>query len=90
MVGLLNLAHQTDSILQHLGVDRRVYQEGTRIARSPATGETIGKAIDDAALAFKTWRLVPAPRRGELVRLLGEELRAAKEELGCLVMIEAG
>ena len=84
-----------------LGVDRRVYQEGTRIARSPATGETIakvqgadtaaiGKAIDDAALAFKTWRLVPAPRRGELVRLLGEELRAAKEDLGRLVMIEAG
>jgi len=90
----------TDSILQHLGVDRRVYREGTRIARSPATGETIanvhgadtaaiGNAIDDAAQAFKTWRLAPAPRRGELVRLLGEELRAAKEELG-LVMIEAG
>src|SRR5262245_24196834 len=36
------------------------------------------------------WRLVPAPRRGELVRLLGEELRAAKDELGRLVMIEAG
>ncbi|RWP30396.1 aldehyde dehydrogenase family protein [Mesorhizobium sp.] len=32
--------------------------------------------------AFKTWRLVPALRRGELVRLLGEELRAAKEDLG--------
>lgn len=96
-----NLAQETDSILQHLGVDRRVYQEGTRIVRSPTTGETvanvqgvdttaIGDAIDEAAQAFKTWRLVPAPRRGELVRLLGEELRAAKEELGRLVMIEAG
>jgi aldehyde dehydrogenase (NAD+) len=40
--------------------------------------------------AFKAWRTVPAPRRGELVRLLGEELRAAKAELGALVTLEAG
>jgi aldehyde dehydrogenase (NAD+) len=40
--------------------------------------------------AFKVWREVPAPRRGELVRLLGEELRAAKEALGALVTLEAG
>src|SRR5262245_40443102 len=50
----------------------------------------IGKVIDNAVHAFMRWRLVPAPRRGELVRLLGEELRAAKDELGRLVMIEAG
>src|SRR5262245_33157588 len=78
-----------------------MYQEGTRIVRSPTTGEmiakvqdadtvAIGNAIDNAMRAFKTWRLVPAPHRGELVRLLGEELRAAKDELGRLVMIEAG
>src|SRR5262249_48040843 len=42
------------------------------------------------AQAFRSWRLVPAPRRGELVRLLGAELRAAKDELGRLVTIEAG
>ena len=69
--------------------------------RSPITGGTIanvrdanaaaiGNVIDNAVHAFKTWRLVPAPRRGELVRLLAEELRAAKDELGRLVMIEAG
>ncbi len=46
----------------------------------------IGKAHD----AFKEWRNVPAPRRGELVRLLGEELRAAKDDLGLLVTLEAG
>jgi aldehyde dehydrogenase (NAD+) len=40
--------------------------------------------------AFKVWREVPAPRRGELVRLLGEELRAAKDALGALVTLEAG
>lgn len=48
------------------------------------------QAIEAAHEAFKTWRLVPAPKRGELVRLLGEELRAAKEDLGRLVSIEAG
>ena len=40
--------------------------------------------------AFLEWRTVPAPRRGELVRLLGEELRAAKEPLARLVTLEAG
>ena len=69
--------------------------------RSPITGGTIanvqdanaaaiGNVIDNAVHAFKTWRLVPSPRRGELVRLLAKELRAAKDELGRLVMIEAG
>jgi aldehyde dehydrogenase (NAD+) len=39
---------------------------------------------------FKEWRCVPAPVRGELVRLLGEELRASKEDLGALVTLECG
>ena len=47
-------------------------------------------AIGRAHAAFLKWRIVPAPRRGELVRLLGEELRAAKAELGRLVTIEVG
>ena len=47
-------------------------------------------AIARAANAFRIWRNVPAPRRGEFVRLLGEELRAAKTELARLVTIEAG
>src|SRR5207248_287964 len=46
----------------------------------------IAKSVD----AFRTWREVPAPRRGELVRLLGEELRANKEQLGTLVSLETG
>lgn len=48
------------------------------------------KIIARAQTAFKVWRDVPAPRRGELVRLLGEELRLAKAELGALVTLEAG
>ena len=47
-------------------------------------------AVGRAHAGFLKWRSVPAPRRGELVRLLGEELRAAKAELGRLVTIEVG
>ena len=68
---------------------------------SPITGETVATlaahdaaaaetAIARADAAFRAWRIVPAPRRGELVRLFAEELRAAKEELGRMVSIEAG
>ena len=45
---------------------------------------TTAAAIDRAEAAFRAWRLVPAPRRGELVRLLGEELRSHKDALGRL------
>ena len=48
------------------------------------------KQIARAKSAFKSWRSVPAPRRGELVRLLGEELRREKENLGRLVTLECG
>src|SRR3546814_5269635 len=43
-----------------------------------------------AQAAFLAWRNVPAPRRGELIRLLGDELRANKQALGRVVSIEAG
>ncbi|HEY3937965.1 MAG TPA: aldehyde dehydrogenase family protein, partial [Bryobacteraceae bacterium] len=46
--------------------------------------------IEAAHDAFLEWRAVPAPKRGELVRLFGEELRAAKTALGMLVTLEAG
>ncbi len=97
----LHLASETDAILQRLGVARHLYQDGPRVVRSPLTGEPIAgvrdadaaaaeRAVDAAVSAFRTWRLVPAPRRGEFVRLLGAELRAAKDDLGRLVTIEAG
>jgi aldehyde dehydrogenase (NAD+) len=98
---LPHLADETDAILQRFGVARPLYQDGERIVRSPLTGEPIAhvrdatpaginQAIETANRAFQTWRSVPAPRRGELVRLLGAELRAAKDQLGRLVTIEAG
>ena len=75
--------------------------EGDHAVRSPISGEVIARvkrtdaaeakaAIGRAVEAFRAWRLVPAPVRGELIRLLGNELRAEKEGLGRLVTIETG
>jgi len=54
------------------------------------TPNDIDEVAKNAQAAFLEWRAVPAPARGELVRLLGEELRAAKNDLGKLVTIECG
>ena len=65
--------------------------DGALLARVVETApEAMPAVIDRAQAAFRVWRQVPAPRRGELVRLLGEELRAAKAELGALVTLEVG
>jgi len=65
--------------------------DGTRIAALRSHGiADVDRAVAEAAAAFAVWRSVPAPRRGELVRLLGEELRAAKADLGALVTLESG
>ncbi len=50
----------------------------------------VDRRIDAAVDAFTAWRSVPPPRRGELIRLFGEELRAAKQSLGTLVTLESG
>jgi aldehyde dehydrogenase (NAD+) len=65
--------------------------DGSEIAMVPMHSTTDAKAmIANSVIAFKAWRKVPAPRRGELVRLLGEELRREKENLGRLVSLECG
>ena len=90
-----------EQLLNQLGVDQDVYQNGTLTVKTPIDGHVIGQVIEhdleqaeqqiqQAQAAFKTWRKIPAPRRGELVRLLGEVLRENKEELGALVSWEAG
>ena len=95
------MSSEVDQLLQRLGVPRTAYTGGTLTVRSPISGDIIGQlpetspeqataAIDRAQAAFQVWRDVPAPRRGELVRLLGEELRAAKADLGLLVTLEVG
>ncbi len=96
-----DVVHETAEVLGRLGVSEGLWTDGLRAVASPITGEVIAqvhdstpaditRAIDAAKAAFLKWRAVPAPRRGELVRLLGEELRAAKTDLGALVTLEAG
>jgi aldehyde dehydrogenase (NAD+) len=68
---------------------------------NPTTGELLGRVrsataadyervIVSARKAFEQWRMVPAPKRGEAVRLIGEELRVHKSALGSLVTLETG
>ena len=97
----MTLAARVTSILQNFGVAADRIESAGRAVHSPLTGAVIGHVADatatevDVAIAaaeqaFNAWREVPAPRRGELVRLIGAELRAAKSDLGSLVTIEAG
>lgn len=88
-------------VLEAAGITAKELTGGTLPVRSPIDGSLLGhiaetsaeetaQIIERAKGAFGQWRRVPAPRRGELVRLLGEELRAAKAELGAVVTLEAG
>jgi L-aminoadipate-semialdehyde dehydrogenase len=88
-------------LLERLGVERESVTDGDLVVRTPITGDELGRvsrsdaAATDAAVAravdaFATWRDVPGPQRGELVRLLGDELRREKETLGALVTLEVG
>lgn len=97
----MTIAKETAGLLAKLGVAEGALTGGDLIVRSPVTGEQIAAlktispadattTIDNAYKAFLAWRQVPAPKRGELVRLLGEELRTHKTELGRLVSIEVG
>lgn len=71
------------------------------VSLNPATGAPIAtviqankddfdKVVADAKVAFESWRLMPAPRRGEIIRQLGDALRAKKDTLGALVALEMG
>jgi aldehyde dehydrogenase (NAD+) len=92
---------EVHEILTRLGVASESYTGGSLAAKTPLTGTIVAQlptvdaaaandAIATAHKAFLEWRTVPAPKRGELVRLLGEELRAALPDLGRLVTIESG
>jgi len=96
-----SLKQEAADLLTQLGVPKSAYTNGSLIVRTPITGEELARlpttspeaaanAITAAHKAFESWRTVPAPKRGELVRLLGEELRANVDTLGRLVTLEAG
>ncbi len=88
---ILSAAGLSDDVLAGGDLDVRTPIDGSLLA-SVATVDAsdVDAAVRRASAAFRTWRDVPAPRRGELVRLLGEELRAAKDDLGALVSLECG
>ncbi|HEX3424347.1 MAG TPA: aldehyde dehydrogenase family protein [Sphingomicrobium sp.] len=81
-------------VLELFGIDHA----GGLVSHSPIDGSVIGRVTvgdpDQAAAraseAFEGWRTVPAPRRGELVRLLGNEIREAKPILAKMITLETG
>ena len=88
-------------ILSRLGVDENIIQGGELVVHSPIDGAVLGQikvcsseevesAISEAQAAFHEWKTVPAPKRGELIRVLGNKLREHKETLGELVTLESG
>jgi len=87
-------AHDAGQLLELFGVA----QAGGLVSHSPIDGTAIGRvtvgdperACAAAAEAFEQWRSVPAPLRGELVRLLGTELREAKAVLAKMITLETG
>ena len=90
-----------NQILTSLGLDPAILVGGDLEVYSPIDGSLIGSVQKDtaegldkkialAAEAFKIWREVPAPQRGELVRRYGEALRRHKDALGALVTLENG
>jgi aldehyde dehydrogenase (NAD+) len=99
--GSEDIAASAQSLLAELGVPRSAFEAGPLQAHSPITGEAIARVIPAgrseidltigaAHAAYLVWRDVPPPKRGELVRLFGNELRANKAALGRLVTIESG
>ncbi len=97
----LPTAQHARAMLTTLGVPEAAFAGGSLLARSPIDGATTGEvheasteqmqqAVGRARSAFLVWRQVPAPRRGELVRLFSDELRAHKATLAALVTLEAG
>ncbi len=91
-----NAGAQCGHVWQSDLIDRKILE-----SMNPATGEVIGsvalaneadveKVMTMSQQAFLAWRNVPAPKRGELVRQMGEALREQKDALGTLVSLEMG
>ena len=90
-----------NKLFQALGIDGVTQADGALAVHSPTDGGEIARLATHSAVdveaqalravsAFDAWRQVPAPRRGELIRLFAEELRAHKDDLGALVTVECG
>ncbi len=88
-------------IIRSMDMEPADFSQGNMDVFSPIDGKKMGSVREDtvpdlkakigaSVEAFKRWRMIPAPRRGELIRLLGEELRKNKDALSALVTAECG
>jgi aldehyde dehydrogenase (NAD+) len=88
----------THSVLERLGV---VSAESGVASMNPATGTELARVrlapaddydrtVAQSIEVFERWRMFPAPKRGEIVREIGDELRRSKDDLGTLVTLETG
>ena len=82
----MNMNQRANDLMAKLGVNVAAVSGSDLVSRSPIDGATLATLKSDtrestaskiaaAHAAFLSWRNIPAPKRGELVRLLGEELR---------------
>jgi len=89
------------AVYDRCGITSAEYSGGTLSVYSPIDGseiarlhetpvESVKDIIATSKAAFKKWREVPAPVRGELVRLWGEELRKSKADIGYIISVEVG
>jgi L-aminoadipate-semialdehyde dehydrogenase len=87
--------------LERLGIESYDGSDPAIASLNPATGgelarvrlasaddyeRTIARSLD----VFERWRMFPAPKRGQIIREIGDELRRSKDDLGTLVTLEAG
>ena len=97
----VSVAHTAQYLLATLGVPSAMYSQGSLFARSPIDGSRIGKlhrsdyagidrTLQRAQDAAKAWNTVPAARRGDYIRRIGDQLRNFHEPLAQLVTIETG
>jgi aldehyde dehydrogenase (NAD+) len=97
----MTINHHQLECLKRLGLDPSMIASGDMKVTSPIDGSTLGQVqshtgtetdniINNSVTAFRAWRSVPAPKRGELIRIFGEKLRHHKNDLGQLVTLECG
>lgn len=65
--------------------------DGTKLAQVQlATVGEYNRVVEDAQRAFAEWRMLPAPKRGEIVREIGQAMRDHKDDLGAVISLEVG
>jgi aldehyde dehydrogenase (NAD+) len=89
------------SVLERLGITSETISGPSIASLNPADGSELGRVrlasakdyertIEKSAEVFQRWRMFPAPKRGQIVREVGDELRRFKDDLGMLVTLEMG